>query len=187
MVDPQLRHVFVVLAYLCLLMLSLRQAAPRASAAFAQQGQVGDTLLRLTAGSAPRARQRFTLTITSPSSGGKLQLLGVVLILAPVSQREAASGAPRVPLAPRREAPGIYEMPVMPLQAGLWSLHLVVQEERGALGGLIPLRVEELPPLPTWFVWRMGLLTLALLVYATWEHNRRGDLDAFPPALDRNN
>lgn len=80
-VEGQLRHIFVVLSYLCLLLLSLRQAAPGAGGAYAQQGQVGHTMLQLTAGSAPHAGQRFTLTITSPTSGGKLQLLGAVLII----------------------------------------------------------------------------------------------------------
>jgi hypothetical protein len=62
------------------------------------------------------------------------------------------------------------------LLPGWWLMLLVVQGNRGTARGVMPLRVEEPAP-PAWLVWRMGLLTLALLVSVVWEHNRHETLN----------
>ena len=67
-------------------------------------------------------------------------------------------------------------MLVRHLLPGWWLLLLVVQGNRGTASGIIPLRVEEPAP-PPWLVWRVGLLMIALLVYAVWEHNRHETLN----------
>lgn len=180
--EPELQPVFVVLSYLALLLVSLLQAAPQASAAYRQVGQVGDSRLQLTAASVPRSGQRFTLTITSPTLGGQLHLLGAALFPA-ASAPGAASGQGRqMPLALWREAPGVYDLNVRPLVPGRWSLLLAVQGASGTSNGTIPLQVENPPQPPAWLLWRMGLLTLTLLVYATWVHNRRGVPGDYLPA-----
>jgi hypothetical protein len=167
MEEPKLQPVFVVLSYLVLLLVSLLQAAPQASAAYRQEGQVGDSRLQLTADIAPRSGQRFALTITSPTLGGQLHLVGAALFPAAAPGAAAAGQGRPVPLALWRQAPGVYDLNVRPLVPGRWSLLLAVQGATGTSNGTIALQVENPPQPPAWLLWRMGLLTLALLVYAS--------------------
>jgi len=176
MVDPMLHRVLVLFCYPLVLLLSLLEAAAaEAPVRYTHQGQVGAYHLQLTAASAPRAGRRLELTLTSLSPRDQLQSSTAMLASAfPAAGDEANS----MPLAPRRASRGVYMMLVRPLLPGWWFLILVVQGNRGTARGVIPLRVEEPSP-PTWLVWRMGLLTLALLVYVAWEHNRHETLNGF--------
>ena len=177
MVDPMLQRLLVVCGYLLVLLLSLVQAAAaEAPVRYTHQGQVGVYRLQLTAASVPLAGQRFALTLTSLSPGDQLQLS--TAMITPASPAAGANSMPPMPLAPRRVSRGVYMMLVRRLLPGRWFLLLVVQGNRGTARGVIPLRVEEPAP-PPWLVWRIGLLTLALLVYVVWEHNRHETLNGF--------
>lgn len=165
--EAKLKPVFVVLTYLLLLLVSLLQAAPQASAAYRQEGQAGDSRLQLTAASFPRPGQRFTLTITSPTLGGQLHLVGAALFPVTPAPGAAAGQGRQMPFALWREAPGVYDLTVRPLVMGRWILLLAVQGASGTSNGIVPLQVENPPQPPAWFLWSMGLLTLALLVYAS--------------------
>jgi hypothetical protein len=178
-VDPMLRRVLVIFCYLLLLLISFMEAAAVDSPIpYTQQGQVGVYHLQLTAASVPRAGRRFELTLTSRSPRDLLQISTAMLASTfPTAGSEAIS-MPSMPLAPRRASKGVYTMLVRYLPPGWWFLLLVVQGNRGTARGVISLRVEEPSP-PPWLVWRIGLLTLALLIYVVWEHNRHEPLNDF--------
>ena len=181
MVNPVLPRVLVVCCYPLVLLLSLVQAAASESPIrYTHQGQVGVYRLQLTTASVPLAGQRFELTLTSRSPGDQLQLSTAMLAPAFPAAGAGANSMPPMPLAPRSASRGVYVMHVRRLLPGWWVMLLVVQGNRGTARGVIPLRVEEPAP-PPWLVWRMGLLTLALLVYVAWEHNRHETLNGFTP------
>jgi hypothetical protein len=175
--DPMLRRLLVVCGYLLVLLLSLVQAAAtEAPVRSTHQGQVGVYRVQLTEALVPLAGQRVELTLTSRAPGDQLQLLTAMLAPAFPATGAGANNLPPMPLAPRRVSSGVYMMLVRRLLPGWWFLQVVVQGNRGTARGVIPLRVEE-PVHPPWLVWRMGLLTLALLVYVAWEHNRHETLN----------
>jgi hypothetical protein len=178
-VDPMLRRLLVIFCYPLLLLLTMMEAAAAESPlSYIQQGQVGVYHLQLTAASIPRAGRRFELTLTSRSPRDLLQISTVMLASTfPVAGSEAIS-MPSMPLAPQHASKGVYTMLVRYLPPGWWYLILVVQGNRGIARGVIPFRVEEPSP-PTWLVWRIGLLTLAFLVYGACEHNRHETLNDF--------
>ena len=177
MVDPMLPRVLVVCCYPLVVLLSLVQAAPsEAPVRYTYQGQVGVYRLQLTEASIPLAGQRFELTLTARVPGDQLQLSSAMLAPALPATGAGANNMPPMTLAPRRASSGVYLMLVRRLLPGWWFLRLVVQGNRGTARGVIPLRVEEPAP-PPWLVWRMGLLTLALLAYVAWEHNRHETLN----------
>jgi hypothetical protein len=118
--ETPLQHVLIVLSYLLVLLFSLLQAAPAVPSM--HRGWVGTAQRQTSAESTAGTEQRFALTITAPTQGGKLHHATSVLLPAP---------------------PGVG----------------VAQQNP--------------PPPPAWLVWRMVLLTLALLVYAVLVHNRR--------------
>lgn len=181
--EPKLLHVLVVCSYPLLLLLSLVQATP-AAVPFTQQGQivVKRYRLQLTAPSIPRAGQRFALTVSSPSMTEPLRLVQARLARATSAQALPGQDVSQVPVAIRDASPGVYEVLVRPLLPGWWSVILTVQGPRGAGSFTIPLRVEEPPPPPTWLLWRMGLLTFALVTYAAaWANERRDAPDSFLP------
>lgn len=177
MVDSMLQRLLVVCGYLLVLLLSLVEAAAtEAPVRYTHLGQVGVYRVQLTEALVPLAGQRFELTLTSRSPGDQLRLSRAMLTPAFPVAGAGANNMPPMPLAPRRVSSGVYLMLVRCLLPGRWFLLLVVQGNRGTARGVIPLRVEEPTP-PPWLVWRMGLLTLALLVYAVWEHNRHETLN----------
>jgi hypothetical protein len=170
--DPMLQRLLVVCGYLLVLLLSLVQAAAtEAPVRSTHQGQVGVYRVQLTEALVPLAGQRVELTLTSRAPGDQLQLLTAMLAPAFPATGSGAHSMPPMPLAPRRVSSGVYLLLVRRLLPGWWFLLVVVQGNRGTASGVIPLRVEEPAP-PPWLTWRMGLLTLALLVYVVWEHNR---------------
>jgi hypothetical protein len=176
-VDPMLHRVLVVCCYPLVVLLSLMQAAAsEAPVRSTHLGQVGVYRLQLTAASVPLAGQRFELTLAAPSPGDQLQLSMAMLAPAFPAAGAGANSIPPMLLAPRRASRGVYMMLVRHLLPGWWFMLLVVQGNRGTARGVIPLRVEEPAP-PPWLVWRMGLLTLAVLVYVVWEHNRHETLN----------
>jgi len=175
LMDPMLQRLLVVCGYLLVLLLSLVQAAAtEAPVRSTYQGQVGVYRLQLTAASVPLAGQRYALTLTSRAPGDQLQLS--TAMLAPASPTTGANSMSPMPLAPRRVSSGVYLMLVRRLLPGWWFLLVVVQGSRGTARGVIPLRIEEPAP-PPWLAWSIGLLTLALLVYVVWEHNRHEPLN----------
>jgi hypothetical protein len=177
MVHPMLQRLLVVCCYPLVVLLSLVQAAASESPVRStHQGQVGVYRLQLTAASAPLAVQRFELTLTAHSPGDQLQLSTVMLAPALPAVGAWVNSMPPMPLSPRRVSSGVFMMLVRRLLPGWWFMRLVVQGNRGTARGVIPLRVEEPAP-PPWLVWRMGLLTLALLDYVVWEHNRHETLN----------
>ena len=177
MVDPMLHRLLVVCGYPLVLLLSLVEAAAaEAPVRYTHQGQVGVYRLQLTATSVPLAGRRFELTLTSLSPGDQLQLKTAMLAPAFPAAGAGANSMPPMPLAPQRVSRGVYLMLVRRLLPGWWFLRLVVQGNRGTARGVIPLRVEEPAP-PPWLAWRLGLLTLALLVYVVWEHHRNETLN----------
>jgi hypothetical protein len=178
-VDPMLRRVLVIFCYPLLILLSLMEAAAADSPIpYTQQGQVGVYLLQLTAARVPRAGRRFELTLASLSPRDLLQISTAMLTSTfPTAGSEAIS-MPSMPLAPQRASKGVYTMLVRYLPPRWWFLILVVQGNRGTARGVISFRVEEPSP-PPWLVWRIGLLTLAFLVYVAWEHNRHETLNDF--------
>jgi hypothetical protein len=148
MVDPMLHRLLVVCCYPLVVLLSLVQAAAaEAPVRYTHQGQIGVYRLQLS-----------------------------TVMLAPAFPTVGATSMPPMPLALRRVSSGAYILLVRRLQPGWWYMRLVVQGDRGTARGVIPLRVEEPAP-PLWLVWRMGLLTLAVLVYVVWEHNRHESLN----------
>jgi hypothetical protein len=176
--DSMLQRLLVVCGYLLVVLLSLVQAAAvGAPVRSTHQGQVGVYRVQLTAASVPLAGQRFELTLTACVPGDQVQLSSVMLAPALPATGAVANSMPPMPLSPRRVSSGVYLMLVRRLLPGWWFMRLVVQGNRGTARGVIPLRVEEPAP-PPWLVWRMGLLTLALLVYVVWEHNRHETLNS---------
>ena len=176
-VNPVLPRVLVVCCYPLVLLLSLVQAAASESPIrYTHQGQVGVYRLQLTTASVPLAGQRFELTLTARSPGDQMQLSTAMLAPAFPAAGSGANSMPPVPLAPRRASGGVYVMHVRHLLPGWWVMRLVVKGNRGTASGIIPFRVEAPAP-PPWLVWRMRLLTFALLVYAVWEHHRHENLD----------
>ena len=171
--DPMLQRLLVVCGYLL-----VQAAAAEAPVRSTYQGQVGVYRLQLTTPSVPLAGQRYALTLTSRAPGDQLQISTAMLTPAfPAAGAGAgANSLPPMPLAPQRVSSGVYLMLVRRLLPGWWFLLVVVQGNRETARGVIPLRVEEPAP-PPWLVWRMGLLTLALLVYAVWEHHRHETLN----------
>jgi hypothetical protein len=176
MVDPILQRLLVVCGYLLVVLLSLVQAATEAPVRSTHQEQVGVYRVQLTEALVPLAGQRVELTLTSRAPGDQLQLLTAMLAPAFPATGAGANNLPQMPLAPRRVSSGVYMILVRRLLPGWWFLRLVVQGNRGTASGIIPFRVEAPAP-PPWLVWRMGLLTFALLVYAVWEHHRHETLD----------
>jgi hypothetical protein len=175
--DPMLQRLLVVCGYLLVLLLSLVQAAAAETPIRStHQGQVGVYHMQLTEALVPLAGQRVALTLTSRAPGDQVLLSTVMLAPASPVTGAVANSIPPMPLAPRRASSGVYLMLVRRLLPGWWFMRLVVQGNRGTARGVIPFRVEEPAP-PPWLVWRMGLLTLALLVYAVWEHNRHETLN----------
>ena len=178
-IDPMLHRLLVVCCYPLVLLLSLVQAAAAESPVrYTHQGQVGVYRLQFTAASVPLAGQRLELTLTSRAPGDQLQLSKAMLTPAFPAAGSEANSMPSMPLAPWRASSVVYVMLVRHLLPGWWLMQLVVQGNRGTARGVIPLRVEEPAP-PPWLVWRMGLLTLALLVYVVWEHNRHETLNDY--------
>jgi hypothetical protein len=179
MVDPMLHRLLVVCCYPLLLLLSLVQAAAsEGPVRYTYQGQVGVYRLQITAASVPLAGQRFELTLTARSPGDQLQLSTAMLAPALPAAGSGAHSMLQISLAPWRASRSVYKMLVRHLLPGWWFMRLVVQGNRGTVRGVIPLLVEEPAP-PPWLVWRMGLLTLTLLVYVVWEHNRHETLNGF--------
>jgi hypothetical protein len=176
--DSMLQRVLVVCGYLLVLLLSLVQAAAsEAPVRPTYQGQVGVYRLQLTAVSAPLAGQSVALTLILRVPGDQLQLSSAMLAPALPATGAVANSKPPMPLSPRRVSSGVYMMLVRHLLPGWWFMRLVMQGNRGTASGIIPLRVEEPAP-PAWLVWRMELLTLALLVYVVWEHHRHETLNS---------
>jgi len=177
MVDPMLQRLLVVCGYLLVLLLSLVQAAAAETPVRStHQGQVGVYRVQLTAALVPLAGQRVALTLTSCAPGDQVQLSSVMLAPALPAVGAGANSMPPMTLSPRRVSSGVYILLVRRLLPGWWFMRLVVQGNRGTARGVFPFRVEEPAP-PPWLVWRVGLLTLALLVYAVWEHNRHETLN----------
>jgi hypothetical protein len=180
--EPKLLHLLVILGYQLLLLLSLIQAAGR-QAPYRQTGMIGAYRLQISAASAPLAWQRLALTVSAQGAGSGIQMALVM----PAPTTSAAQHATEIPLAITRAPHGICELGIRPLPPGLWFLRLVVQGGQGAASGVLPFRVAAPPAPPPWLVWRMGLLTLALLIYATWVHNRRDAQDAYTLAPESRN
>jgi len=177
MVDPMLQRVLVVCCYPLVLLFSLVQAAAAESPVRStHQGQVGVYRLQLTAASVPLAGQRYELTLSAYSPGDQFQLSTTMLASAFPAAEVGIDSMPPMPLSPRRASRGVYLILVRHLLPGRWFMLLVVKGNRGTARGVIPFRVEEHAP-PPWLIWRMGLLTLALLVYVVWEHHRHETLN----------
>jgi hypothetical protein len=175
--DPMLQRLLVVCGYPLVVLLSLVQAAAaEVPVRSTHQGQVGVYRLQLTEALVPLAGQRFELTLTSRVPGDQVQLSSAMLAPALPATGAGANSLPPMPLSPRRVSSGVYLMLVRRHLPGWWFLRLVVQGNRGTARGAISLRVESPTP-PPWLVWRVGLLTLALLVYAVWEHHRHKTLN----------
>jgi hypothetical protein len=175
--DSMLQRLLVVCGYPLVLLLSLVQAAAAETPVRStHQGQVGVYRLQLTEALVPLAGQRVALTLTECAPGDQVQLSSAMLAPALPATGAVANSMPPIPLDPRRVSSGVYMMLVRRLLPGWWFMRLVVQGNRGTARGVIPLRVEEPAP-PPWLVWRMGLLTLALLVYVVWEHHRHETLN----------
>jgi hypothetical protein len=182
---PMFQRVLVVCGYLLVVLLSLMQAAATdAPVSSTHQGQVGVYRLQLTEVLVPLAGQHVALTLTSCAPGDQLQLSSAMLAPVFPTAGVGANNMPLMPLAPRRTSSGVYLMLVRRHVPGWWFMRLVVQGNRGTASGVIPLRVEEPAPQP-WLVWRLGLLTLALLVYAVWEHHRHETLNGYTGVRER--
>ena len=177
MEDSMLKRLLVVCGYPLVLLLSLVQAgAAEAQVRSTHQGQVGVYHLQLTEALVPLAGQRVALTLTSHAPGDQVQLSSAMLAPTLPAAGTVANSMPQMPLSPRRVFSGVYLMLVRHLLPGWWFMRLVVQGNRGTASGIIPFRVEEPAP-PPWLVWRLGLLTLTLLVYVVWAHNRHETLN----------
>jgi hypothetical protein len=177
MLNPMLQRVLVVCGYLLVVLLSLVQAAAvEAPVRSTYQGQVGAYRLQLTEVLVPLAGQRVELTLTSHAPGDQVQLSSAMPAPVLHATGAGAHSMPTMPLAPQRASRSVYMMRVRHLLPGWWFMLLVVQGNRGTARGVIPLRVEEPAP-PPWLVWRMGLLTLALLVYVVCEQHRHETLN----------
>jgi hypothetical protein len=175
--DSMLQRLLVVCCYPLVLLLSLVQAAVvEAQVRSTHQGQVGVYHLQLTEALVPLAGQRVALPLILRAPGDQVQLSSAMLAPALPATGAGANSMPTMPLSPRRVSNGVYLMLVRRLLPGWWFMRLVVQGNRGTARGVILLRVEEPAP-PPWLVWRVGLLTLALLVYAVWEHHRHETLN----------
>jgi hypothetical protein len=175
--DSMLPRLLVVCCYLLVVLLSLVQAAAAETPVRStHQVRVGVYRVQLTEALVPLVRQRVALTLTACAPGDQLQLSSAMLAPTLPAAGAVANSIPPMTLSPRRVSSGVYLMLVRRLLPGWWFMRLVVQGNTGTARGVIPLRVEEPAP-PPWLVWRMGLLTLALLVYVVWEHNRHETLN----------
>ena len=175
--DSMLQRLLVVCCYPLVLLLSLVQAAAvEAPVRSTHQGQVGVYRLHLTEVLVPLAGQRVALPLILRAPGDQVQLSTAMLAPAFPATGAGGNSVPPMSLSPRRVSSGVYMMLVRHLLPGWWFMRLVVQGNRGNARGVIPLRVMEPAP-PPWLVWRIGLLTLALLVYVVWEHHRHETLN----------
>ena len=178
--EPKLFHLLVIVGYQLLLLLSLLQAAGKQEP-YSQTGMIGAYRLHLGAASMPQPWQRQPLTVSAQGAGcGRLSAL-----ILPTSASGATQHAAPVSLAAGCKSPGVYELALRPLPPGRWSLRLVLQTGPATANATLLLRIAVPSAPPAWLMWRMGLFTLALLLYATWVHNRRDAKCAYTLALER--